>query len=215
MLPYSGNCKGVRAAIYWESYDPANYRGDIHYLHIDVNEYWLNKEVPWQLIWIGDVAEEDLDDCPGWVWVEGQWYWPPHLHQSADYSPTTPFYSNKFRDPSQGENWQHAILWEPADDDDDGDDFTNANELYIDTDPFDDCPDTTTANDEYPGPWPPDFNDDRVVDTSDAITFLAHFPSAVNYPSYDARCDLDPNGVIDATDAIIFFNCFPSTCTPY
>jgi hypothetical protein len=203
IMPYEDDCTGVRAEIYRGSYDPANYRGDLHYLHIEPNEYWFNKEVPYQLIWIGDVAEEDDPDC-AWTGF--------HLHQSADWSGSTPFYSNKFRDPSQGENWEHAILWEPGGADSDGDDFINQDELYIDTDPFDDCADTGIPNDEHPDPWPPDFDDNRVVEVTDAIIFVSAFPSALGSPNYDARCEMDPDGVIDVFDAVIFLSYFPGTC---
>lgn len=198
MLAYGGTCKGVRAGIYWGSYDDWNYKGDVHYLHIDVNAWVIGDEVPWQLYWIGYVAEEENLGCD---WTGA------HLHQSADWSASAPFYSNKFRDPSQGANWEHAILWEPGTADSDYDGFTNQNELYIDTDPFDDCADAYGDD-----AWPPDFNDDTLVDVTDAMMFLAHFPSGLPSPGFDPRYDMQPNGAIDVIDALIFLAYFPSTC---
>ncbi|KPJ50440.1 MAG: hypothetical protein AMJ38_01750, partial [Dehalococcoidia bacterium DG_22] len=191
---YVDHCTGVRAKIYLGSYAEQNYKGDLHYLHIDPNEFWLGKEVPsYQLIYIGDVlAQED----PGCSW-DGA-----HLHQSADVSGTTPFYSNKLVDPTEDDNWQHAILWEAGSGDEDGDEFTNAEELYIDTDPFDDCPDVVGSHDA----WPADINIDRWVNSSDIIAFLQNInmPAELNVePTYDARYDLNNDGWINTTDILI------------
>jgi len=192
-LPDSYACKGVRAGIYWGSYDDWNYKGDVHYLHIDVNEWVIDDEVPWQLYWIGDVAEEENLGC---LWFGA------HLHQSADWSAITPFYSNKLADPSEGQNWQHAIMWEAGSGDEDGDDFTNANELYINTDPFDDCADTVTANDEYPDPWPVDFNDDTWCNIVDVVLFKPYIMCFIGDECYDNRFDLDADGDVDISDVL-------------
>jgi hypothetical protein len=49
-------CTGVRAKIYLGSYNEQNYKGDLHYLHIDPNDFWMNQEVPYQSIYIGGCA---------------------------------------------------------------------------------------------------------------------------------------------------------------
>jgi hypothetical protein len=161
-LPDWYNCKGVRAAIYWDSYDGANYRGDIHYLHIDVNEYYIGKELYYQLTWIGNVAEDENPGC----WWEG-----PHLHQSARVSSETPFCSNKFVDPSEGQNWQHKVFWLQAAGESDCDGFTDADELFIGTDELDDCTDKP-GDDEA---WPPDFDASGKVTSGDLQIFAKHY----------------------------------------
>jgi hypothetical protein len=193
---YEDHCTGVRAKIYLGSYAEQNYRGDMHYLHIEPNEYWLGKEVPYQLIWIGDVTQEDDPNC-GWTGF--------HLHQSAEAA-GTPFYSNKFRDPSQGYDWQHAILWEAGGADSDGDEFTNDNELYVDTDPFDDCPDSSSDD-----AWPADINIDTWCNSVDQLMFPANvnMPAQLNVePTYDARYDLNTDGWVNSVDQLIL----PAKC---
>ena len=77
------------------------------------------------------------------------------------------------------------------------------------TDPADACPDD-------PGDdcWPPDVTIDTVVDTSDALMFLAAFPSAEGGPNYSVRLDMAASdGAIDVTDALTFLAHFPSACT--
>lgn len=203
ILEYTGTCKGVRAGIYWGHPVYGDYRGDVHYLHIDVLPDVIGRITTGPYLPLGHVAEYDNPGCP---W-DGA-----HLHQSARITAETPFYTNKLRDPTEGDNWVHAILWEAGGVDSDYDDFINQDELYIDTDPFDDCADTGTPNDEHPDPWPPDFDDNRVVDITDAGMFIDAFPSALGSPGYDARFDLQPNGLIDISDASIFLNHFPSSC---
>jgi hypothetical protein len=97
-------------------------------------------------------------------------------------------------------------------DESDCDQWADDGESHIDTDPSDACADTTTANDEHPDPWAPDFNDNRVVDITDAGLFCAHYPSSLSSPNYDHRFDLSPDGVIDIADAGLFLEYFPSVC---
>jgi hypothetical protein len=92
-------------------------------------------------------------------------------------------------------------------DDSDGDGFSDGAEAYMGTDPQDGCPDD--ANDDA---WPPDFNDDTVVDVVDAITFLMHIPSGLGSANYDQRADMNADTVIDITDVLIFLVYFPGTC---
>jgi hypothetical protein len=98
----------------------------------------------------------------------------------------------------------------PADADADG--FHDCLEAYLVTDAARSCADTTTANDENPDPWPPDFNDDKVVDLTDALTFLAHYPSAPGSPNWSVRFDLSPDSVVDVIDLTTFLAYFPGSC---
>ncbi len=193
-------CTGVRAKIYLGSYAEQNYRGDLHYLHIDPNDFWIGQEVPYQLIYIGDVLDEELDpDCP---WTDA------HLHQSARITAETPFYSNKLGDPTQDDQWEHAIFWGAASGDSDGDGFTNANELYIGTDPYDDCPDGT-----WDDAWPVDINNDTRCNILDVLLFKPHLGCSVGDGCYDNRLDLNADGIINILDVLLFKPLLGMQCT--
>jgi len=206
MLAYSGACKGVRAALYWESYDGANYRGDIHYLHIDVNAWVIGEELTSQMLYIGDVAEEDNPGCLGWVEIEpGVWYWPSHLHQSATDNMNYPFCSNKFVNPSEGDNWQHKIYWlSDYTNDTDCDRWKDNEEDHIGTDPLDDCTDKPGDADA----WPPDFNMSTCVDILDVLLFKWEL-----YGS-NMRFDIRVDGAVNILDVLIMKQVINICCTP-
>jgi hypothetical protein len=91
------------------------------------------------------------------------------------------------------------------DTDDDGDGFGYGAELYMGTNYQDRCP---PPNDS----WPPDFNNDHVVDIVDVATFLLHFPSTLGTAAYDRRADMTADILIDITDAGTFLSYFPGAC---
>jgi len=186
ILEYTGTCKGVRAGIYWGHPVYGDYRGDIHYLHIDVLPDVVGRITSGPYLPLGHVAEHDNPGCP---WTG------PHLHQSARITAETPFYTNKLADPTEDDNWQHAILWEAGSADSDGDGFANANELYIGTDPFDDCPDGS-----WDDAWPPDVDNSGWVNIMDVSWFKPVYGSQVGDSRYDRRYDLDTNGWINIVD---------------
>jgi hypothetical protein len=93
-----------------------------------------------------------------------------------------------------------------CDSDDDNDGLSDAAENCMGTDPKDNASDSTS---DYANPF--DFDQNTVVDVTDALTFLARFPSAANNPG-DAIYDYDCNRVVDVTDALIFLAKFPSDC---
>lgn len=193
MEEYADTCTGVRAKIYWGSYAEENYRGDIHYLHIDPNELWIGEEVPYQVIYIGDVLSEENQGC---LWTG------PHLHQSARSS-ASPFCSNKFEDPSEGDNWQHKVHWLPDyTDDTDCDGWKDDEEDYIGTDALDDCTDQPGDADA----WPPDINMDTSVNVLDMFAFVNAevMGCAVGDPCYDPRFDLIPDGYVSTLDLFIY-----------
>ena len=102
-----------------------------------------------------------------------------------------------------------------TDDDDDDDGFTDEDERWMSTDEQDDCPD---ASNPWGAPiddaWPPDIDGNAVCDVTDAILFLAAFPSAEGTLAYSRRLDMaEANGVVDVTDALVFLAHFPSACT--
>lgn len=187
-LPAGYPCTGIRASIYLGSYNQSNYKGDIHYLHIDPNAYWVNREVPYQLIYIGDVSTTQ----PGCPWDA------PHLHQSADVSAGSPFYTNGLGDPTRDNEWVHAIMWQSATGDADGDHWNNRDELYIGTDPFDNCLDNRSD-----AAWPPDINNDREINIIDVVMFRGHIDCFVGEACYDNRLDLKPDGEVNIADVIV------------
>jgi hypothetical protein len=181
-------CTGIRAGIYQGSYNQQNYKGDIHYLHIDPNDYWFNREVPYQLIYIGDVSATQ----PGCPWDA------PHLHQSGRVSAETPFYTDRLADATQDDEWVHAIMWEDGTGDEDGDAYTNETELYMGTDPFDECPDDSSDD-----AWPPDNDNSGKVQLTDILRYKPHFNSYVGEDKYDNRFDLNVDGAITVLDILM------------
>jgi len=122
----------------------------------------------------------------------------PHLHQSARVSAETPFYTNALADPTEDDEWVHAIMWESGGSDSDGDGWTNENELSIGTDPFDNCPDN--YSDEA---WPPDLKLDWCINVADVVKFTGHIPCYyVGDACYENRFDLKTDGEIGAADVL-------------
>jgi hypothetical protein len=92
--------------------------------------------------------------------------------------------------------------------DSDGDGYTDGVERAIGTDSVDPCPDTSDSNDERGpafgeplSPWPPDIDDNRVINILDVGEVLPpYFGIDSNDPGWDPRRDLYPNGVINVLD---------------
>lgn len=96
-----------------------------------------------------------------------------------------------------------------CDTNDDGDTFTDADEAYIGTDGLDSCNATNAPNDEPLDAWPPDFDDSRVVNTTDVFKLMPPvLGSSVGDPYFTVRADLAPSGVINTTDV---FRVLPPT----
>ena len=116
-------------------------------------------------------------------------------------------------DPFDMEFTVRATGVHPASDNDD-DGWTDVEEATIGTLPAAGCPATTTADDEDPDAWPPDFDDNGVINTTDVFQVLPPvFGTSV--PPTSVRQDLSPNGVINTTDV---FRVLPpflgGSCTP-
>jgi hypothetical protein len=88
--------------------------------------------------------------------------------------------------------------------------FRNSRELFMGTDPLDNCADTATSRDEEGpaqgeplSPWPPDFNDTGKVTSGDLQLFAQHY---LDPAAYAARYDLNASGPpkITAGDLQIF-----------
>ncbi|MEK7247603.1 MAG: cohesin domain-containing protein [Chloroflexota bacterium] len=76
------------------------------------------------------------------------------------------------------------------------------------------CAATSTVNDE-PDAWPPDFNDNQLVNGSDWLSFNSRFgSSAAAGPQYDARWDLNASGLINGSDMLQLNPFFGKRCAP-
>ncbi len=99
----------------------------------------------------------------------------------------------------------------PGDDDCDG--WATGDEDFYGTLPFTACPATSTANDEEPDPWPPDFDDSQTVNLLDLLPFKQHFGAVdPQDPLYEARYDLQADGDIDIQDLLPFKQFFMLSC---
>ena len=87
-----------------------------------------------------------------------------------------------------------ATAWLTPIGDGDCDGFSSADEGTITTDPADPCANTSDSNDEEPDAWPPDFNDDRLINLIDLNKMLP--PPLGAWGSSPGNPD--PNG--DGTD---------------
>jgi len=101
-------------------------------------------------------------------------------------------------------------MWEPDSADSDGDGFINSDELYIGTDPFDDCPDGS-----WDDAWPPDINNDTEVNIGDIMEYFAFgaYPSEVGDPGYDNRLDLSADGSINIADIMTLVPFLGTQCS--
>jgi subtilisin family serine protease len=93
--------------------------------------------------------------------------------------------------------------------------FRDSVELFIGTDPADDCADSDTPNDETgvgESPWGPDFNDTGKATSGDLQLFAQHY---VNAATYDVRYDLNASGgpKITVGDLVVFAYYYLGSCT--
>jgi hypothetical protein len=87
----------------------------------------------------------------------------------------------------------------------DGDGYYDSDEAFMGTDHLAACAITSTASDEpLPDAWPPDFNDDQVVNILDVLLVLPPFfgSTVAGGPPYTPRADLVPDGVINILDVL-------------
>ena len=96
------------------------------------------------------------------------------------------------------------------DDDDDNDEFEDAVELYLPTDPLDNCTDEIGVHDA----WPLDINMDRAITvTGDVLNFRDHIGAAPGSPEWWQRLDLNMDGAITvAGDALFFRGMIGESC---
>ncbi len=89
--------------------------------------------------------------------------------------------------------------------DNDGDGFSNVLENYLGTKPYSIC--GTDA-------WPPDFNNDKLVDVSDILYLKSVFGTKIGNSSYKPRYDLVADGIIDSNDILSLKPYFGGSCQP-
>jgi hypothetical protein len=102
--------------------------------------------------------------------------------------------------------------WPVSADDSDCDGFSGSDEIYFGTIAATQCPSTTVANDENPDAWPPDLNDDKLVNGQDSLKFNPHINHAV--PPDSPRFDLNKDHFIDVSDVLVLSPFFSRVCTP-
>lgn len=98
--------------------------------------------------------------------------------------------------------------------DSDGDGFDDPTELFVGTDAQQPCNQTTTADDEEPDAWPPDFNDDTQVNILDVVRLRGVYGTDSGSEGYDQRFDLDANGNIGVTDTVRLRPVYNAACEP-
>ncbi len=90
--------------------------------------------------------------------------------------------------------------------DTDGDGFGDCVELYLGTDPTDDCTDEPDDLDA----WPPDFDTNAWINILDVVHFRGKLPPAPHDPRYDLKTD----GVINILDVVKMRPVFNTRCAP-
>ncbi len=109
-----------------------------------------------------------------------------------------------------------ATAWFVPVGDSDCDRFTDGDEAYVGTDPLLGCPIDGTPDNEDPDAWPPDFDDNQVINISDVFRVLPpYFGRTSAHPEWDPRRDLVPDGVINISDVFrVLPPYFGTSCTP-
>lgn len=85
--------------------------------------------------------------------------------------------------------------------DSDGDGFSNVREIYMGTDPFDNCSNNASAS-----AYPPDFDNNKVVRTADISAVVA------KYGTTDHRYDLNGDGRVTIADISIVRSYYGKDC---
>jgi len=85
--------------------------------------------------------------------------------------------------------------------------FRDEIEVLIGTDPQDACPDSPSDN-----AWPPDFDNNGVVNIIDIVLLAQHFPSNQGEPKYSVRHDLNADHAINILDVVIWAKYFKRAC---
>jgi hypothetical protein len=149
------------------------------------------------------------------------------IHEVDDNCPD---HYNPEQQNSDGDQWADACelpgcenigtAWSNPSGDGDCDGFPNSSasdgrghEAFMGTDTSDRCPDNPTDQ-----AWPPDMNNNGVVNLTDVIAFGPVFNTVGPSPPYNSRFDLtaspQPNGAVNLSDVIVMGPFFNRACTP-
>ncbi len=167
-----------------------------------------------------DGFPDATDECPGTDWTAG----PDGIADSGDEP------LNELSVPIQTKEDYDGVLDIDGCHDSPGDDYDldgwtdELEALDIGTNPALACPLTAIGDDEEPDAWPPDFDDNRVINLGDVFNVLPpHFGSSPGMPDTDGdgvadwspRRDLVPDGVINLGDVFMVLPpVFGTSCTP-
>ena len=134
--------------------------------------------------------------------TDGDGLWDP-----VDNCPTVP---NPDQTDSDGEGLGDACDPCPSEVDCDGDQFSDYIELYVGTDPLDDCPDDDTDD-----AWPLDVNMDTFVTVvGDALNFRGRIGAAPGDPEWWQRLDFNMDSQITVVgDALLYRGMIGESCT--
>jgi len=90
-----------------------------------------------------------------------------------------------------------------------------ASETFLGTDLAGHCAATPVRNDEPPpDAWPPDFDNNQLVNGQDLLMFAPHFGVFSTDPRYNVRFDLSGDGTINGVDLLKLAPFFGKMCTP-
>jgi len=103
-----------------------------------------------------------------------------------------------------------AYVLRLGDSDGDADGFLDAVELYLGTDPLDNCPDGPTDD-----AWPLDINMDTTISVvGDALNFRERIGATLGSPEWWQRLDLNADGAISVVgDALMYRGMIGESCT--
>ena len=87
--------------------------------------------------------------------------------------------------------------------------FDDSNESSLGTDQFDSCPNSSDHN-----AWPPDLNNDDVVDVGDVLQYRDRILASLGDAAYLPRLDLIFDGRITMGDVLSLGQYFFQTCVP-
>jgi len=158
-----------------------------------------------------DGFPDSTDECPGTDWTAGPDGQADSGDEPVDPGTGLPILSREDYDGVLDTDGCH----DSPGDDYDGDGWSDELEaLSLGTNAARGCALTATANDEDPDPWPPDFDDNQIVNILDVIPVLPpYFGSSSGGPNYAQRRDLNADGIINILDVTkVLPPVFGSTC---
>jgi hypothetical protein len=114
--------------------------------------------------------------------------------------------------PAWANTAQTMPTWTVPANDADCDGFNKLREEYVGTLPAKRCPNTVTANDEAPDPWPSDFNDSRLTSLADVILMGPVYNQPTGSDQAKKRFDLSGNGTVSLADVILLGPFYNKSC---